>query len=244
MLMNKTGLLKKHTNVLYITTYNLNVFYNNNKLNFLARNLYKLKYQHFNTINMKRIFLILTAAFLLSSCQTIKVVSDYDSKIDFTKYKTLQYYGLAKNSDEILNRFDKERIENAFAREFKKRGVSVVKENADIIVTLYIVTKEKTQKNATTTYSGGYGPGYYGYAYRYGYGPGWGWSDGTSYTTVTEEEYTVGTLLISVYDAKEKKLIWQSYGVKILSDKEDNREQRINLTVAKIMAKYPVKPIK
>ena len=193
---------------------------------------------------MKRILLIFTAVIFLSSCQTIKVVSDYDSTVDFSKYKTLQYYGWAKNSDEILNRFDKERIEKAFANEFKKRGVSVVKENADMIVTLYIVTKDKTQKTATTTYAGGYGPGYYGYAYPYGYGPGWGWGGGTAYTTVSEDEYTVGTLLVSVYDAKEKKLIWQSYGVKILSDNTQNREQKINVAVAKIMAKYPVKPIK
>ncbi len=195
---------------------------------------------------MKKIglFLIAAVAVLFSSCSSIKVVSDYDKTVDFTKYKTLQYYGWAKNSDQLLNRFDKERIEKAFADEFKKRGVEVVKDNADIIVALYIVTENKTEKTATTTHmGGGYGGGYgWGYS-RWGYGPAWGWGGGTSYTTVSEDDYTVGTLVVAVYDAKEKKLVWQSIGKKTLSENTNNREDRIQKGVAKIMSKYPVQPI-
>jgi hypothetical protein len=193
---------------------------------------------------MKKFGILFIVGLMLVSCESIKVVSDMDKSVDFTKYKTLQYYGWAKNSDEILNSLDKGRIEKAFAQEFKKRGVEVVKENGDIVVGLYIVTKEKTEKTATTTHMGN---GYAGYGYgyrRYGYGPAWGWGGGTSYTTVSEDDYTVGTLVVAVYDAAEKKLIWQSVGKKTISENSNNRDERVNKAVAKIMSKYPVEPIK
>ncbi len=193
---------------------------------------------------MEKFGILFIVSLMLMSCESIKVVSDMDKSVDFTKYKTLEYYGWAKNSDEILNSLNKDRIEKAFANEFKKRGVKVVKENGDMVVALYIVTKEKTEKTATTTSMGG---GYAGYGYgysRFGYGPGWGWGGGTSYTTVSEDEYTEGTLVVAVYDAAEKKLIWQSIGKKTINENTKNREERINKSVAKIMSKYPVAPIK
>lgn len=193
---------------------------------------------------MKKIIFLFALGLSLYSCSSVQVVTDYDKSVDFSKYKTIQYYGWAKNSGEILNRFDKERIEQAFAEEFRKRGMEIVKDNGDLVVALYVVTKEKTEKTATTTSMGG---GYAGYGWgyrRFGYGPAWGWGGGTSYTTISEDDYTVGTLVVAVYDAKEKKLIWQSIGKKTLSENTNNREDRINKAVAKIMSKYPVPPIK
>ena len=193
---------------------------------------------------MKKIIFLFILGLTFYSCSSIKVNSDYDKSVDFTKYKTLQFYGWAKNSDELLNSFDKERIEKAFADEFRNRGMELVKNNGDLIVALYIVTKEKTEKTATTNYMGG---GYAGYGWgysRYGYGPAWGWGGGTSYTTISEDDYTVGTLVVAVYDAKEKKLIWQCIGKKTVNEKTKNREDRINKAIAKIMSKYPVPPIK
>ncbi len=196
---------------------------------------------------MKKIGILLVISLMLLSCDSIKVVSDYDKTEDFTEHETMYYYGWAKNSDELLTRFDKERIELAFRDEFRKRGVEVVKDstNADMIVALYIVTKEKIEKTATTTSMGGGYGGYGGYGYgRYGYGPSYGWGGGTSHTTINEEEYTEGTLVVAVYDAKERKLIWQSIGKKTIVKKTENREERIKKSVARIMSKYPVAPIK
>ena len=70
---------------------------------------------------MKNIYIFLTIAMLLiSACSSVKVTSDYDKTIDFSTYKTFEYYGWTEESDKILNRFDKERIENAFGEEFDK----------------------------------------------------------------------------------------------------------------------------
>ena len=152
------------------------------------------------------VLLLIPALLFIGGCASIKVTSDMDKSVDFAKYKTFQYYGWQKDSDKLLNDLDKQRIEKAFGEEFKKRGLEYVKENGDLIVTLFIVTEKKTQTTANTTMMGGGGPyGYYG-GY-YGWGPGWGWGVGHATTTYSTYDYQVGTLVVDVFDAKEKKLI-------------------------------------
>jgi len=171
--------------------------------------------------------LVVGMVFILASCSTIKVHTDLDSTVDFTKYKSFEYYGWADGSDKILNDLDKRRIESAFADELYKRGLGVVGKDGDMVIALYIVTEQKTQTTATTTHMGGYG-GYYGY------GPGYGYGSGYSSTYVNTYDYEVGTLIISVYDKAEERLIWESTGSGEINDpgKRD-----------KIMKDYPVQPI-
>lgn len=187
---------------------------------------------------MKTLFYTLLFLILFSSCSSIKVVTDYDKSVDFTQYKTFEYYGWADESDKILNRFDRERIEQAFGQEFASRGLKYVKEGGDLIVTLFIVVEQKTQQSASTTYQGGYG--YYGR--YYGYGPGYGWGPTYSTTTISEYDYKVGTLVVDVFDAKDKKLIWEGIGTGTVDDNPNNRDRNIPKAVKAIMAKYPVQP--
>lgn len=189
---------------------------------------------------MKNLFLVLVAGVILSSCSSLTVVTDYDKTVDFSQHKTLEYYGWADNSDKILNRFDKERIEQAFGDEFEKRGFSQAeKGEGDVIVSLYIVTEQKTQTTAHTTSTGGYGS-YGGY---YNYGPGYGWGGGNSTTTISDYDYTVGTLIISVYDAEKKELIWEAVGRGTVDDDPKSREDNVGKGAAKIMKDYPVQPV-
>lgn len=194
---------------------------------------------------MKKITIItlgFLGLFLINSCSGLKVVSDVDPMVDFTKFKTFEYYGWADESDQILTRLDKERIEKAFGEEFSKRGMEYVEENGDVIVTLFIVVEDKTTKTAqTTTMGGGYGGYYGGY---YGAGPGYGWGGGHSTTTIQEYDYRVGTLVCDVFDAEKKELIWESIGRKEINENPAKRETSTPKTVAAIMSKYPVAPIK
>jgi hypothetical protein len=190
---------------------------------------------------MKKIILVFTVALLMfTSCSSLQVMSDYDKTVDFSQYKTYSYYGWAKNSDKLMNELDKKRIEKAFADEFNKRGLHFVQEGGDLVVSLYIVTEQKQQTTATTTTMGG--RGYYGGGY-YGYGPGWGWGSGMSTTSYHTYDYTEGTLICDVFDAKEKKLIWEGIGKGTIDDNPSNRDVTIPKAITKIMAQYPVQPL-
>jgi uncharacterized protein DUF4136 len=187
---------------------------------------------------MKFLAYLFTLTILVSmiSCSSIKVLSDKDDSVDFTKYKTYQYYGWAEESNKLLTRFDQERIEAAFGEELDKRGLSHVEENGDLIITLYIVTEKKTKTTANTTTMGGF----YGYGGYYGFGPAYGWGPASSHTTYNEYDYTVGTLIIDVYDATDKKLVWESVAKGTINENTKGREERIQKVVAQIMDEYPV----
>jgi len=174
---------------------------------------------------------------ITSGCFGISVTSDYDKEVDFTKFKTFEYYGWAEQSDNILNRFDRERIEKAFGAEFAKRGLKYVEKNGDIVVSLYIVVDHKTSKSSYTDhYSlGGYGP-------KWGWYGGYGVGTGSSTTQYTEEDYLLGTLVVDIFDKETKKLIWQSVGQKIVDEDPDTRDKNAGKVAAAIMEPYPVEP--
>ena len=187
----------------------------------------------------KTIIYLFLASVLFSSCSSLSVTSDYDKDADFAKFKTFEYYGWAKESDKHINDIDKRRIETAFSDEAYERGLSFVKENGDLIITLFIVIKQETETTANTSY---YGGGYGGY---YGYGPGWGWGPGMgmgySNTYYSTYDYNVGTLVIDVYDKAEKKLIFEARASKTISSNPKKREESIKYIASEMMKDYPVK---
>lgn len=190
---------------------------------------------------------LLVLMIVLSSCgSSIKVSSQHDKNVDFTQYKTYSYLGWSNNSDQLMNDFDKRRVEAAFAHEFEIRGMKYVAAGGDVEISLFLVTEQKTATTAYTNHYGVGGPvgyGYGGYGGYY-YGSAWGWGGGYSSTTYQEYDYTVGTLVCDVFDGKEKKLIWQSVGSGTVDDDSSSRDKGIPKAVAKIMSLYPVQAIK
>ena len=195
------------------------------------------------TMKLKSIIYLL-ALTVFSSCSSTKVITDKDASEDFTQFKTFEYYGWTENSDQLLNRFDKERIEAAFVEEAKKRGLTGVKENGDVIVSLFILGEVKTQKTANTTTTGMGGMNTMGRGRRGMGGPAWGWGATQSHTVVNETNYIEGSLMVEMFDVEDKKLIWQAIGTKRISEDPKKREKGIPNKVAAIMKTYPVKPIK
>lgn len=203
--------------------------------------------------NLKNtLILISISVLLLTDCTGMKVVSDKDNSVDFSKIRTYKFVGWAGNSSEVLNRFDKQRIEQAFATEAAKRGLSVVETNPDVLVALFKIGELKTRKTSNTTTTGmgmgGIGMGGMGMAYGMLH-PGWGWGGGMgmmsqSHTVINESSYIKGTLMIEFFDPDEKKLIWQGIGKKILSEDPKKRAKDIPKKVSAIMTGYPIKPIK
>ncbi len=198
---------------------------------------------------MKQLLAIasLITIFILGSCNSLQVTYDYDKDVDFSKFTTYSFHGWAKDSEKLLTPFDKERFESAFKAQFDSRNLKYMAEGGELVVALYIVTQQKTEQVANTTnmggYYGGYGGGYGGY---YGYGPGWGWggSMGNSMTTISEVNYTVGTMVVDVFDAANKKLIWEGVGSKTIDENPSNREKNVQIIASRIMDRYPVAPVK
>ena len=162
-----------------------------------------------------------------------QVKYDYDKDFDFEAATTYTIVGWQKDSDQILNKFDKERLLNALENEFAARGMSEVKSNADLELTLYIVVEQKTSRSAYTTFNGGYG-----YRGRWGWGYGGMGSASTSYS---ESDYLEGTFVIDIYNPETKELVWQGIITDTVKEKPEKREKSIPKVMKKLMKKYPVK---
>jgi len=186
-----------------------------------------------------RLFTVILLTSTFFSCSSTKFTSDYDKQVDFSQYQDFHFLGWAKHSDQILNDLDKKRLEQAFINEFAKRGIKFVDASeADATVSFFVVIDEQTSTTAYTDYYGGMG-----YGYGYGY-PRWGWGGGMATTRYQEHHYLQGTMVVDVFDADSKKLIWQGVASGTIKENPKGREDRINKMARALMVKYPVDPVK
>lgn len=169
-------------------------------------------------------FLPLLLLFVLASCSSVRVASDFDKNADFNQYKTYAFFKSGIDKVEISD-LDKRRILTSIDRELAAKGFTK-SENPDILVNIF--TKSRQQVDVTQFNAG------------WGYGWGWGWNPwmwGGRNTTVSTS--TEGTLYIDLVDAKKKELVWQGEGVGVLTQNSKKKEERIQEFVQKILATYP-----
>lgn len=161
--------------------------------------------------------------FVVASCSSVKVYSDFDKSVDFSQYKTYAFHKRGIDKAEI-SELDKKRILHAIDNELSKKGMTK-SETPDLLVTIFTKERERVDVNQ---YNAGWG-----------YGWGWGWNPylwgGRTYVSTSTE----GTLYIDLIDAKKKELIWQGEGVGYLTENRNEKEKQINEFVAKILAQFP-----
>lgn len=186
-----------------------------------------------NSVKLISLLLVI----LVSACSSVKVVSDQDKTVDFSQYKTYNFLGWQDDSGDQINQFDKKRMRDAFIAEFTARGITYQESGADMNVSLYIVLDKRTSVTAYTDYYGGGAYGGYG---RYNSGWGAGYGHGSAQTTYQEDDYVEGTLVMDVFDDKDKQQVWQGIAVSTVSSKPERREKTIPKKIKMLMAKFPV----
>ncbi|MGB0836811.1 MAG: DUF4136 domain-containing protein [Flavobacteriaceae bacterium] len=162
---------------------------------------------------------------LLFSCSSIKVMSDYDSEVDLTSYKTFAFYrpGIDKLK---MSDIDKKRVLRAIEGQLIAKGYQK-SSNPDFMINVFTKSKEKINV---------YSSNYYGYGY-YGWNPYY-WGPG--FNDVNVNQYTEGTLFIDMIDVKKLELFWQGIGTGPVSmEVRDKKEKKINEFVGKILSQYP-----
>jgi hypothetical protein len=171
------------------------------------------------TLKLLALFFVIT----LSSCSSVHVNADYDSKASFSNYKTYAYLKSGIDKAEISD-LDKKRILNAIDEVLPAKGITK-SENPALLISIF--TKEKERVDVSQNF-----------------GWGWGWNPywGVGYSNVTTTP--VGSLFIDIIDAKTKELIWQGEGSGYLTKNTEKKEARIKEFVSKILEQYPPNMIK
>ena len=168
----------------------------------------------------KYLILILLAGAM--ACASVQTVFDYDKQVDFTKYKT---YGLTEDDLEAsVGQFNRERILTALETELDNKGLTKSDE-PDMLVNVHIKSQQKVEATATT--AGGYGA--------------YGWYRGSSTTYINYDEYTEGTMFVTIADKATETIVWQGAGTKTLDESAsaDKREANITYAMQQIMKNYP-----
>jgi len=171
--------------------------------------------------------LLLTLVILFSSCSAVKVAVDYDSKVDFKKYKTFAFYKTGIDKAKISD-LDKKRILRAIESELSLLGL-VKSENPDMLVSIFTKSREKVDVNQNN---------------NFGYGFGWGWNpwmwNGMNNNSMNISQYTEGTLFIDFIDKQKKELVWQGVGTGALKIQNlEKKEARVKEFVKEIVSKFP-----
>ena len=172
---------------------------------------------------MKKLIISFLSICLFASCSSVSVVADYDSKTDFTIFKTFAFYKKGIDKAKISD-LDKRRILKAIEAELLNKGLKK-SENPDMLVSIFAKSRKKVSVNSRFDNRILYYPSYY---------------YGRERLRVTK--YTEGTLFVDFIDVKNKKLIWQGIGSGALGAKTGpGKAERIQTFVHDIIDKYPIK---
>jgi len=153
------------------------------------------------------------------------VTTDFDHQANFSQYKTYSWQRI-KDPNPLWDA----RIKNAVDAQLAAKGWTQVDSGGDVAIVAIKTTK--TERTLQTFYNG--------------FGGGWGWRGfgGFGDSTTTEQDYKEGTLLIDMYDAKTKQLIWRGSAEDTLSDEAAKNEKNLDKGVAKMFKKFPPEPAK
>lgn len=74
-----------------------------------------------------------------------------------------------------------------------------------------------------------------------GFGGGWRWRGfgGFGEATTTTDTYLVGTLIIDLFDAKSKKLLWRGSSSDALSNNSNKNIRNLDKGVEKLFKNFP-----
>ena len=182
-----------------------------------------------------RIAMLAVVAVLLASCASKPdIKSDYDHTIDFSQYKTFNFFNPMGIENPNYSSVYGSIFRDAIGKEMESRGYTL-SDNPDLLINVSGRLQDKTK--VTTTSDPYMGGGYYGY--RRGYYDPWG---GYGYGTQTHvSNYTEGTINVDMVDRVEKRMVWEGVGVGRVDEKKSSEERRQNLYsgIQEMFAGYP-----
>jgi hypothetical protein len=173
-------------------------------------------------------------AFLATPVYAAKPQIQWNQAYDFSSINSFQWVSNPESSLEQRNPFMHSRVVSAIEYELAATGLTEVQSNPDVFVTYHTSNESKVRLESD---SYGYGFGGYGGAGwgRYGYGYA-----GPVSTTTRVVEYDEGTLVVDIWDASSKQLIWRGTASRVFSEDPQKAERQV-VKIIKAMAEQSKK---
>jgi hypothetical protein len=147
-----------------------------------------------------------------------QVKTDYDRSADFSRYKTYSWEKVQTQDPLWVGR-----IKEAVSTALTAKGWTQVPSGGNVAIMAIKTTQD--QRTTDTFYDG--------------LGGGWRRGGGFGDATTEVETYKVGTLVVDLFDANGKKLIWRGSSSGALSDKSDTNIKNLDNGVKKMFDHFP-----
>jgi hypothetical protein len=155
-----------------------------------------------------------------------QVKTDYDRSANFNQYKTYSWEKVQTQDQLWVSR-----IKEAVNASLAAKGLTPVESGGDIAIIAIEMTKSQQTLN---TFYDGFGGGWGGRR-----GGGFGGFGGLGDSTTTTDTYKVGTLVVDLFDAHTKTLLWRGSASDTLSDKSDKNIKNLDKGVQKMFDHFP-----
>jgi Domain of unknown function (DUF4136) len=159
---------------------------------------------------------LLTVLVVSASALAQDVKTDYDHHANFSQYHTY-YWEKVKTTDPLWQ----SRVQDAVDHALQAKGWQRVDNGGDVAVTAVGSTHNEREYQ---TFYDGLG--------------GWRWG-GFGETTTQVENYPVGSLVLDLYDAHNKRLIWRGVSSDTLSNNTEKNEKKLDKAVDKMLDHFP-----
>lgn len=177
---------------------------------------------------MKRLLPLAVAGLLLAGCASSPVVhTDYDPAATFATYRTYAW----RQPPPVTNPLVRQRLIDAIEAQLASKGWTQVAEaDADIALVGNVATHEE---QTLDTFYGGPDWG------------GWGWQGvggiavSGRYRTTQIHSYTVGTLVLDMFDTHSMRAVWRGTAEGTVPATPEKVNAAVQKAVTKMFAEFP-----
>jgi hypothetical protein len=156
-------------------------------------------------MSSRNVIAALSAIFWIVGCSSVQVRSDWDQSVDFSGFETIAFMD---DNAQAFNSLIDGRIRRALVNDLTEKGFEMVASTADADLVLGFQVATENRRSYSTVSTGWSQRGYQ--RSRHG-----GWSS-PGMTTVTTETrvrtYTVGALVVAIFEGENKELVWEASG--------------------------------
>jgi hypothetical protein len=171
-------------------------------------------------MRLSRVGLSFGLAMLLADAALAQTVTtDYTKGTDFSQYKTFMWIKEPNARNPLTN----QRIVDAVNASLTGKALTLVTSDADLGIAAHAATQQ--QRTLDTFYNG--------------FGGGWRWRGGFGSSTTMVSTYTIGSLVVDIFDARTKEALWRGTSTKTLSDNPQKRADSLNKALGKMFKNFP-----
>ena len=175
---------------------------------------------------MKALLPAVLATALVACASTPTVNTDFDPQANFAAFRTYSWAVKPQAGAPLVQ----QRIVDGINTRLQAAGLRETPSGGDLAVAAHVATQQ--QQTLDTFYSNN-GMG------AWGWRGGWGGGMGMGTATTTVRTYSVGTLVVDLFDAKSKQAVWRGTASGTVPSSPAQVDAQVDAGLTKMFARFP-----